>query len=90
MTEILLRKGLDSPFRLNFRNVVLVSPTSKLLKPNSSTFDLSSVIKADALVSAVDKVMDKKSIIEAPKIIGSDTLREFGSKACSTPSSRLV
>ena len=72
------RLGFSIP--LKFRNVVLVSPTSKLLKPKSATFDLSSVIKADAFVSAVDKVMDKKSIIEAPKIIGSDALREFGQK----------
>lgn len=72
------RLGLTIPIKL--RNVVLVSPTSKLLKPATSTFDLSSVIKADAFVSVVDKIMDKKSIIEAPKIIGSDTLRDFGQK----------
>jgi hypothetical protein len=38
------------------------------------------VQKADAFTSAIDKVMDKKSIIEAPKIIGSDTLNEFAEK----------
>lgn len=73
-------KRLGFAIPIKFRNVVLVSPTSKLLKPNSATFDLSSVIKADTFVSAVDKAMDKKSILEAPKIIGSDTLREFGQK----------
>lgn len=73
-------KRLGFAIPIKFRNVVLVSPTSKLLKPNSATFDLSSVIKADAFVSSVDKAMDKKSILEAPKIIGSDTLREFGQK----------
>jgi len=73
-------KRLGFAIPIKFRNVVLVSPTSKLLKPNSSTFDLSSVIKADAFVSAVDKAMDKKSIIEVPKIVGSDTLQEFSQK----------
>lgn len=73
-------KRLGFAIPISFRNVVLVSSTSKLLKPKSATFDLSSVVKADAFVSAVDKIMEKKSIIEAPKIIGSDTLREFGQK----------
>lgn len=72
------RLGFAIP--INFRNFILVAPTSKLIKPPSATFDLSSVIKADALVSMVDKVMDKKSIIEAPKLVGSDTLRYFGEK----------
>ncbi|MBL0226793.1 MAG: NERD domain-containing protein [Geobacteraceae bacterium] len=70
-------KRLGFAIPVNYRNIVLVSPTSKVLKPSSATFDLSSVIKADAFVSAVDKVMEKKSIIEAPKIVSSETLRDF-------------
>ncbi|MDK9718522.1 MAG: NERD domain-containing protein [Trichlorobacter sp.] len=73
-------KRLGFAIPINFRNIILVAPTSKLLKSSSATFDLSSVIKADAFVSMVDKIMEKKSIIEAPKIIGTDTLREFGEK----------
>jgi hypothetical protein len=73
-------KRLGFAIPISYQNVVLVSPTSKLLKPNSATFDLSSVVKADAFVSSVDKIMEKKSIIEAPKIIGSDALRDFGQK----------
>lgn len=73
-------KRLGFAIPMSYRNIVLVSPTSKVLKPNTSTFDLSAVIKADAFVSAVDKVMEKKSIVEAPKIVGSDTLRDFGEK----------
>jgi len=72
------RLGLTIP--ISFRNIILISTTSKLVKPSSSTFDLSCVIKADAFVSFADKSVDKKSIIEAPKIIGSDTLREFAEK----------
>ena len=72
------RLGLAIP--INYRNIVLISPTSKLLKPSTSTFNLSSVIKADALGPVVEKDIDKKSIVEAPKIIAGDTLREFGEK----------
>lgn len=73
-------KRLGFAIPISFRNVVLVSPTSNVLKPKAATFDLSTVVKADAFVSVVDKVMDKKSIIEAPKLVGSDTLRDFSEK----------
>ena len=73
-------KRLGFAIPVSFRNVLLVSPTSNVLKPKAATFDLSTVIKADAFVSVVDKVMEKKSIIEAPKLVGSDTLRDFSEK----------
>lgn len=73
-------KRLGFAIPISFRNVVLVSPTSKVLKPNSATFDLSAVIKADAFVSVVDKSIENKSIIEAPKLVSSDTLRDFSEK----------
>jgi hypothetical protein len=72
------RLGFTIP--ITYRNVVLLSPTSKITRPDSAHFDLSTVHKADAFTSAIDKVMDKKSIIEAPKIIGSDTLNDFAEK----------
>jgi hypothetical protein len=72
------RLGFSIP--ISYRNVVLISPTSKLLKPSSSTFDLFTVIKADAFVSATGKDIDNKSIISAPKIVGCDTLQEFSEK----------
>lgn len=64
----------------NCRNVVLLSPTSKIIRPEKAPFDLSAIVKADAFVSYVESAMDKKSIIEAPKIVGSDTLKEFAEK----------
>lgn len=73
-------KRLGFAIPISFRNVVLVSPTSNVLKPKAATFDLSTVIKADAFVSVVDKIMEKKSIVEAPKLVGSDTLRDFSEK----------
>lgn len=71
---------LGFPIPINYRNIVMVSPTAKVLKPAKATFDLTSVIKADALVSTAEREIDKKSIVEAPKLIGCDTLREFGEK----------
>lgn len=72
------RLGFAIP--ISYRNIVLVSPTSKVMKPKAATFDLSSVIKADVLVSSASNDIDKKSIVEAPRIVGSDTMLEFGEK----------
>lgn len=72
------RLGFAIP--IAYKNVVLISPTSKVIRPDSAPFDLSSVQKADAFTSALDKIMDNKSIVSAPKIIGSDTLQEFAEK----------
>ncbi len=72
------RLGFAIP--INYRNVVLLSPTSKVMRPEKAPFDLSAIQKADAFVSYVDKVMDKKSLLEAPKLIGCDTLKDFGEK----------
>lgn len=73
-------KRLGFAIPIVYRNVVMLSPTSKIIRPDTAPFDLSAVQKADAFVSFIEKEMDKKSIIEAPKIIGSDTLQEFGEK----------
>lgn len=72
------RLGLPIPAAL--RNIILVAPTSKLIKPNNAPFDLGAVVKADAFVSMADKMMDDKSVVDMAKIIGTDTIREFGEK----------
>lgn len=72
------RLGFAIP--INYRNIVLLSPTSKIIRPDAAPFDLSAIQKADAFSSFAAKEVDKKTIIEAPKIIGSDTLQEFGEK----------
>jgi len=73
-------KRLGFAIPIAYRNVVMLSPTSKIIRPDNAPFDLSSILKADALCSFAENEVDKKSIIEAPKIIGSDTLQEFGEK----------
>lgn len=85
-----LQQAIDdrklAPNRLGFaiptncRNYILVAPTSKLIKPPTAPFDLSTVVKADAFVSTVAKEMEKTSVVTMTKIIGTDTLREFGEK----------
>lgn len=75
-----------APTRLGFaipamyRNVILVAPTSKVMKPKKAPFDLATVVKADAFVSTAEKMIDDKSVVEMAKIIGTDTIREFGGK----------
>lgn len=73
-------KRLGFTIPIAYRNIVMLSPTSKIIRPDNAPFDLSSILKADAFCSFVGKEVEKKSIIEAPKIIGSDTLQEFGEK----------
>jgi len=75
-----------APTRLGFaipasyRNVILVAPTSKVMKPKKAPFDLATIVKADAFVSMAEKQIDDKSVVEMAKIIGTDTIREFGEK----------
>lgn len=72
------RLGFAIP--VTYRNVILVAPTSKLIKPKKAPFDLEAVIKADAFVSLAEKMIDDKSVVGAAKLIGTDTLQEFGQK----------
>lgn len=75
-----------APTRLGFaipatyRNVILVAPKSKVMKPKKAPFDLATVIKADAFVSTAEKMIDVKPVVEMAKIIGTDTIFEFGKK----------
>lgn len=73
-------RRLGFPIPINYRNVVLLAPTSKIIRPDKAPFDLSSVVKADAFVSYIEQIMEKKPIIETSKIVGSDTLRDFAEK----------
>lgn len=73
-------KRLGFAIPIDYRNVVLLSPTSKIIRPDKAPFDLSSVQKADAFTSTMEKEIEKKTILVAAKIIGSDTLHEFAAK----------
>lgn len=76
------RLGLSIPVVL--KSYVLIAPNSRIDRPSQKCFDTSNVIKADAFVSLVDKEIDNKSVVSvfttATKLIGSDTLEDFGQK----------
>jgi len=76
------RLGISIP--ISFFNYVLVAPTARIDRPHKKSFDTSKVIKADAYASHIDKEIDKMSMVsafeKATKLIGSDTLEEFGQK----------
>lgn len=75
---------LGFPIPVSFKNYVLVAPNSRIDRPKQQNFDSRNVIKADAFVSLVEKEINKMSVVStfatATKLIGSDTLEEFGQK----------
>jgi hypothetical protein len=77
-------KRLSLPIPITFKSFVLVAPNSRIDRPPQKSFDTTNVIKADAFVSMIDKSVDNVSVVTAlactAKLIGSDTLEEFGQK----------
>lgn len=75
---------LGFPIPVSFKSYVLVAPNSRIDRPKQQFFDTTNVIKADAFISLVEKEIDKMSVVTtfatATKLIGSDTLEEFGQK----------
>jgi hypothetical protein len=58
-----------------FKNYVLVSPDSKIIRPPKRQFDTSHVIKSDLLVKQIDKEFDKTWVAVAiAKMCSSETL----------------
>ena len=79
----LLPKRLGVPLKPNYRNIILISPTSRLTKPNKGLYDCSAVMKSDKFISHFDKdieASDLNSLIGLTKVISSDSLRSFGEK----------
>lgn len=76
------RLGISLP--ITFKNHVLVAPNARIDRPKHNRFDTSSVAKADAFVTLIHNEIDKMSVIStfavATKLIGSETLEEFGQK----------
>jgi hypothetical protein len=71
------RLGFSIP--ITFRNVVLISPKSQIIRPHGGTDD-GTVLKADAFWTHAQKEVDKVSILEAGKLISSESLKEFGER----------
>jgi hypothetical protein len=77
----ILPTRLGIPIPPTYYNYILVSPTSRIDRPPNSELDTSIVIKADALVSTIDKRVDKMSMSEAltsgVKMVTLETVEAF-------------
>jgi hypothetical protein len=71
------RLGFSIP--VTYRNVVMISPKSQIIRPDGGTDD-GSVIKADAFWTYAQKEVDKVSFLEAGKIISATSVNEFGER----------
>ena len=77
----ILPRRLGIPMPATYHNYVLVAPTSRVDRPTSSEFDSSMVIKADALVAAIEKRVDGMNMLETlasgAKMVTLETLETF-------------
>jgi hypothetical protein len=73
-------RRLGYPIPLKYRNVVLFSAASNLIKPGAAPVDLGAVHTAEEFVSLAGEYMTNKSILDASKMVSYDVLREFGEK----------
>jgi len=64
----------------DYRNIVLISPTSRLTKPKKGLFDCSAVMKADKFVSHFKKDIETSPLSSITKIMSSDSLMSFAEK----------
>lgn len=71
------RLGFSIP--ITYKNVVLISPKSKIIRPDGGTDD-GTVLKADAFWTHAQREVDKISILEAGKVISSESLKELGER----------
>ena len=67
----------------NFRNIVLLSPTSNLKKPKKGLYDCSAVMKADKFLRHFNKDVNSdpvNSLLSITKVMSSESLRGFAEK----------
>ncbi len=76
----LLPKRLGVTIKPNYRNIVLISPQSRLTKPKSGLYDCTAVMKADKFVERLKKDTDDESLTNLAKVISSDSLKEVSEK----------
>jgi hypothetical protein len=76
----ILPKRVRISIRPRFKNLILVSPKSIIIRPLEKKFDTSSVIKADTLRTRIDQEVDKQKLLAnlatISKICSSSTLME--------------
>jgi len=80
----LLPKRLGITIKPKYRNIILVSPNSRLTKPKKGLYDCSSVMKGDKFLERFKKDLSTDSAIESvigiSKVISQDNLKLFAEK----------
>jgi len=71
---------LGVALKADYRNIVLISPGSRLTKPKKGLFDCSAVMKADKFVSHFKKDIETSPLSSITKIMSSDSLMSFAEK----------
>lgn len=81
----ILPTRIGFPIPPSFLNYVMVAPNSRVDRPSKAKFDTDMVIKADALVAAIEKRLDSTSpvggaITVMTKLVSQETLETFARK----------
>lgn len=80
----ILPTRLGIPISPSFLNYVMVAPNSRVDRPAKAKYDTEMVVKADALVSAIDKRVDSTSptgmVSSLAKLVSQETLETFARK----------
>ncbi len=76
----LLPKRLGVTIKPNYRNIVLISPKSRLTKPNRGLYDCTAVMKSDKFVERFKKDLSDESLTNLVKVISCDSLKQFSEK----------
>ena len=80
----LLPKRLGITLKPKYRNIILVSPNSRLTKPKKGLYDCSSVMKGDKFLERFKKDATSDNTLEdmisVSKVISQDSLRTFTEK----------
>jgi hypothetical protein len=85
--EEILPKRLGLTLQPNFLSYILVSPKSRVIRPNKRYFNTDMLIKADDFHKQIQENVDKKSTLSSTvsiaKMISKKSLREIGQKLVS-------
>lgn len=83
----IMPKRLGINIKPTFINYVLMSPSSRIIRPKAKTFDTSMVIKADALRTVFDKEFEGRNPVEtlttAAKMCRCETIKELARKVAA-------
>ncbi len=76
----LLPKRLGMTLNPNYRNIVLVSPKSRLTKPKQGTYDCSGVMKSDQFLERFTDDLSTGSMLNLAKVISQQSLHSFAER----------